>query len=91
MCRILEHNKPPISNILYKDPNKDATPERTHKGQGVWQDPAHHHNFHQGTPEQLLSHVQMALETISKQGLDTDYQMACKEDTEAMKKLTLAT
>ena len=41
--------------------------------------------FHQGTPEQFLSHVQMVLETIHQRKLDKAYQDACKEDTEAEK------
>ena len=43
--------------------------------------------FHQGTPEQFLGHVQMTLKTISQQGLDVAYQVACKEDLEAEKSL----
>jgi hypothetical protein len=47
--------------------------------------------FHQGTPEQFLSHVQMVLETIHQRKLDKAYQDACKEDKEAEKKLVKAT
>jgi hypothetical protein len=44
--------------------------------------------FHQGTPEQFLSHVQMVLETIHQCKLDEAYQDACKEDTKAEKSLS---
>jgi len=47
--------------------------------------------FHQGTPEQFLSHVQMVIETIHQRKLVKAYQDACKEDTEAEKKLDKAT
>ena len=47
--------------------------------------------FHQGTPEQFLSHVQMVLETIDQRKLDKAYQDACKEDIEAEKMLVKAT
>jgi hypothetical protein len=39
--------------------------------------------FHQGTPEQFLSHMQMVLETIHQRKLDKAYQDACKKDKEA--------
>ena len=44
--------------------------------------------FHQGTPEQVLIHVQMVLETIHQCKLDMAYQEACKEDIEAEKSLS---
>ena len=47
--------------------------------------------FHQGTPEQFLGHVHMVLETIHQRKLDKAYQDACKEDTEAEKKLAKTT
>jgi hypothetical protein len=47
--------------------------------------------FHQGTPEQFLSDVQMVLETIHQCKLDKAYQDDCKEDKEAEKKLVKAT
>jgi hypothetical protein len=46
--------------------------------------------FHQGTPEEFLSHVKMVLETILQFKLDKAYQHTCKEDKEA-KKLVKAT
>ena len=47
--------------------------------------------FHQGTPEQFLSHVQMVLETIHQRKLDKAFEDACKEDKEAEKKLVKVT
>jgi hypothetical protein len=44
--------------------------------------------FHQATPEQFLSHLQMGLETIHQCKLDKAYQDDCKEDTEAEKSLS---
>jgi len=46
--------------------------------------------FHQGTPEQFLSHVQMVLETAHQCKLDKAYQDACKEDTKAENQLVKA-
>jgi hypothetical protein len=43
--------------------------------------------FHQGTPEQFLSHLPMVLETIHQLKLDKVYQDVCKEDKEAEKSL----
>lgn len=37
------------------------------------------------------NHVQVTLETISQRGLDTNYQLVIKEDSEAEKNLTAAT
>jgi hypothetical protein len=34
----------------------------------------------QGSPEQLLSHVQTELETIRQKGLLAAYEQACKDD-----------
>jgi hypothetical protein len=47
--------------------------------------------FHQGTPEQFLSHVQMVLETIHQSKIDKAYQDACKDNVEAEKQLAKAT
>ena len=47
--------------------------------------------YHQGTPEQFLGHVQMALQTVYKCGLYAAYQLACKEYLEAIEKLVTAT
>ena len=41
--------------------------------------------FSQGSPEQFLSHVQTALETIRQKGPLAAYEQAYKEDKEAEK------
>ena len=84
-------SKPPVSYIPEKDAAQDATHDRTMKVRVSEKLQLTVTVFHQGTPEQFLNHVQVALETISQRGLDTDYQLAIKEDLEAEEKLTAAT
>jgi hypothetical protein len=47
--------------------------------------------FSQVSPEQFLSHVQTALETIRHKGLLAAYEQAHNEDKEAEKNLVKAT
>ena len=84
-------SKPPISYIPERDAAQDATHDRTMKVRVSEKLQLTVTVFHQGTPEQFLNHVQVTLETISQRGLDTDYQLAIKEDLEAEEKLTAAT
>ena len=44
-----------------------------------------------GTPEQLLVHVQQALDTIRQKGLPAAYENAGKDKVEFIRKLTKAT
>jgi hypothetical protein len=84
-------SKPPVSYIPKKDDAQDATHDCTTKVKVSEKMQLTVTVFHQRTPEQFLNHVQVTLETISQRGLDTDYQLAIKEDLEAEEKLTAAT
>jgi hypothetical protein len=88
-CERGGHIKPPIAYI----PEKDIAEGQDRTVKIKVSDDMHLTVtvFHQGTPEQFLSHVQMVLETIHQRKLDKAYQDACKEDIEAEKKLVKAT
>jgi hypothetical protein len=47
--------------------------------------------FSQGSPEQFLSHVQTAIETIRQKGLLVAYEKVCKEDMKTEQELIKAT
>jgi hypothetical protein len=88
-CERGGHIKPPIAYI----PEKDIAEGQDRTVKIKVSDDMHLTVtvFHQGTPEQFLSHVQMVLETIHQRKLDKAYQDACKEDIEAEKTLVKAT
>jgi len=87
-CERGGHIKPPIAYI----PEKDIAEGQDRTVKIKVSDDMHLTVtvFHQGTPEQFLSHVQMVLETIHQRKLDKAYQDACKEDIEAEKTLVKA-
>ena len=89
--RSFGRSKPPVSYIPEKDAVQDTTHDCTMKVKVSDKMQLTVTIFHQGTTEQLLNHVQVTLETISQRGLDTDYKLAAKEDSEAEEKLTAST
>ena len=85
-CEKGNHIKSPIAYI----PEKEIVKSQDHTLKIKVSDDMHLTItiFHQGTPEQFLSHVQMVLETIHQCKLDKAFEDACKEDKEAEKSLS---
>jgi len=84
-------NKPPIPYIPEKDTIQDTSFDRTMKIMLPNKVELRVTVFNQGPPEQFLSHVQTARETIRQKRMLAAYDMACDEYKEAEKKLVKAT
>lgn len=84
-------SKPPIPYIPKKDLMQDTSPDHTMKLTLPNKVQLTVAVFNQGSPEQFLSHMQTALETIRQKGLLAAYEKACEEDKEAEAKLVTAT